>query len=210
MPKTDPKRLAWNKAWLAQKKLNDPEWAKKRRLAQDASRKRSVAKDPEAERTRQCEVKRKANADPIKRAKIYADHTARYHDRMENEPEFAEKKRTESREQYAEKRANASSVWKKEYSLNKSCNRRGITPDVYRSMFEAQNGVCAICGKPETRTFKGEPKRLAIDHDHETGKVRALLCGHCNTAIGLLQDDTSVMQSAITYLTKHEEDEPRG
>lgn len=82
--------------------------------------------------------------------------------------------------------------------------RYGITLDVYHEMFKDQNGVCAICGNKETavdRTTQ-ETRRLAVDHCHKTGKVRALLCTNCNTLIGRANDSVEVLKSAITYLEK--------
>ena len=79
----------------------------------------------------------------------------------------------------------------------------GITPEDFHSMSEAQNDVCAICGKAE-----GEDNRrtkLTIDHNHDTGKIRGLLCHNCNTAIGLFKDDISNISNAIDYLRKHEQ-----
>jgi len=69
----------------------------------------------------------------------------------------------------------------------------GLTLEDYDAMMERQNGVCAICS---TRT-KGN---LHIDHNHQTNEVRGLLCGKCNRAIGLLNDDVSLFTKAITYL----------
>lgn len=68
-------------------------------------------------------------------------------------------------------------------------------------MLEAQEGVCAICGKPET---KPNAKYLAVDHNHETGVIRGLLCNNCNRALGLLGDNVETLQNAINYLLKHE------
>ena len=59
----------------------------------------------------------------------------------------------------------------------------GITLEQYDEMFEAQGGICAICKESDITG-----KRLSIDHDHETGKVRGLLCGKCNTRIGVLEN----------------------
>jgi len=72
----------------------------------------------------------------------------------------------------------------------------GITIEDYEEMLEEQNGRCSICGKHHTE----EGKALAVDHCHETGKVRGLLCSCCNTAIGLLQDNTDLLRNAIDYL----------
>jgi len=74
----------------------------------------------------------------------------------------------------------------------------GISLEKYEEMCKEQNGVCAICHKPES-----QKKRLAIDHDHETGLVRALLCNSCNAAIGFLQDDIGIASNALAYLTKY-------
>lgn len=62
--------------------------------------------------------------------------------------------------------------------------RYSLTPSDYRQMLEKQNHVCAICGEPETTKRNGRIIHLAIDHDHETGKVRGLLCKRCNTVLG--------------------------
>jgi len=78
----------------------------------------------------------------------------------------------------------------------------GITVQQYEHLFTTQNGLCAICGQPESSVLDGKIKRLAVDHDHVTGKVRGLLCGRCNTAIGLFRDDIDIMSLAVCYLLK--------
>ncbi len=83
--------------------------------------------------------------------------------------------------------------------------RYGITLDQYNAMVEAQGGLCAICGKPETRLHKGKLKRLATDHCHDRKKVRALLCHQCNTGIGSFVDDPALLRAAAAYLEKHAE-----
>jgi hypothetical protein len=79
----------------------------------------------------------------------------------------------------------------------------GITPADYDLMFEVQNGLCAICGHPPIYGRGAKNNRLSVDHDHETGKVRALLCSKCNTGIGLLNDDIELLAKAIEYITHH-------
>lgn len=70
-----------------------------------------------------------------------------------------------------------------------------LTKEGYQYLFDAQNGVCAICDNPEKLR-----RRLAVDHDHISGKIRGLLCHRCNTAIGLLEDNIKTMEAAINYL----------
>lgn len=83
--------------------------------------------------------------------------------------------------------------------------KRGLTLEQYDQMFQSQNGVCAICGQPETRInyHSGEPVSLHVDHDHVTGVNRALLCGRCNTGIGMLQDSPTIAARAAEYLRHH-------
>lgn len=80
----------------------------------------------------------------------------------------------------------------------------GIAREEYEEMDCAQSGVCAICEQPETRLHRsGKVKALSVDHDHDTGAVRGLLCSACNTAIGLLGDDPDRLVAAAFYLASH-------
>ena len=72
----------------------------------------------------------------------------------------------------------------------------GIGYAEYNTMLAAQNGCCAICGTNST----GGRKAFHVDHCHDTGKVRGLLCGNCNSGIGNLRDDIGLLKRAITYL----------
>lgn len=76
----------------------------------------------------------------------------------------------------------------------------GITYDDYERMYAAQNGVCAICGRPPK---KAHHHHLQVDHDHATGQIRALLCGSCNRGLGNLQDDPVILEAAKQYLLAH-------
>jgi hypothetical protein len=80
--------------------------------------------------------------------------------------------------------------------------RYGISAEQYQELFNAQNGVCAICGNPETRIHKGVVARLSVDHDHITGTVRGLLCQPCNLGLGGFKDEIELLSNAIDYLTK--------
>lgn len=78
--------------------------------------------------------------------------------------------------------------------------RYGISEFVYQEMLRAQGGLCAICKRPETRLKHGRIKRLAVDHDHETGRVRGLLCHQCNAGIGNFRDSSILLESASVYI----------
>jgi hypothetical protein len=81
---------------------------------------------------------------------------------------------------------------RREFDIAKKYN---ISVEEYRSLFEKQNNRCAICGQKCTTN-----KRLAVDHDHITKKIRGLLCLFCNTGIGKFKDDINLLRKAITYL----------
>ncbi len=79
-----------------------------------------------------------------------------------------------------------------------------ITLEQYNNMFIFQGGVCAICGRPETVKLKNIVKRLSVDHNHITGKVRGLLCRNCNQALGLLNENPVVIKNLLGYIIKND------
>jgi hypothetical protein len=72
----------------------------------------------------------------------------------------------------------------------------GVTTDQYDRLLIEQGGGCAICGVERSH----DGRALAVDHCHSTGRVRGLLCAHCNRAIGLLGDDPERLRRASQYL----------
>jgi hypothetical protein len=74
----------------------------------------------------------------------------------------------------------------------------GLDWENYSKLLESQNNCCAICKSPDSGSMCSQ--RLFVDHCHDTGKVRGLLCHHCNTALGLFQDNPLILKSAINYL----------
>lgn len=70
----------------------------------------------------------------------------------------------------------------------------GLTSACLQRMLEEQNNMCAICGTHVTRGH--------VDHCHSTGKVRGILCNHCNIGLGHFKDSPAALQAAIQYLTK--------
>lgn len=79
-----------------------------------------------------------------------------------------------------------------------------MTLEDYDNMFKKQGGVCVICGKPpegiDKRGKTERPRKLEVDHNHKTGKVRGLLCFHCNNGLGCFKDSKENLASAIKYL----------
>ena len=73
----------------------------------------------------------------------------------------------------------------------------GITVDQYNAMLKAQGGVCAICGK----TKEQNGARLAVDHCHDTGIVRGILCIRCNVTLGVLGEDPVLIFKMFNYAT---------
>lgn len=108
------------------------------------------------------------------------------------DPNFSEAKRNY---QALYREANAETLRHKERE-----RKFGITSETYSLMLQRQNGVCAICGNPETATRFGVVKALSVDHCHATGRIRGLLCSDCNTGIGKLKDNVTILQNAIRYL----------
>ena len=97
-----------------------------------------------------------------------------------------EKRRRQSREYYAA-HADEARVSSRKRLYN-------ISSGQYDLLLVSQGGVCAICGSPPNGMA------LAVDHNHETGEVRGLLCSNCNVAIGLMKDDPDLLQKAIDYV----------
>lgn len=78
----------------------------------------------------------------------------------------------------------------------------GISREEYDFLLTEQDGRCKIC-------FEKVGEELRVDHDHETGKIRALLCAKCNSGIGLLKEDPDVLRLAAQYIEKHHPEKAR-
>lgn len=91
------------------------------------------------------------------------------------------------------------SRYRKQYMLKE---KYGITVEDYNDLLSKQEGRCAICRRLPIEDPMGHD--LAVDHDHETGRIRGLLCRHCNIGIGKLGDNISGLELALAYLRKHE------
>lgn len=74
----------------------------------------------------------------------------------------------------------------------------GLTVQEYLLLLDSQKGVCAICENPPGN------KRLAVDHNHITSKIRGLLCSNCNSGLGMLQDSVDRLEKAVKYLKERD------
>ena len=87
---------------------------------------------------------------------------------------------------------------KRGYSLRV---RYGISIADYEAISKKQEDRCAVCGEQETAHYNdGRVRRLAVDHDHKTGKIRGLLCDRCNRKVGMLVDDPNWLERAVEYV----------
>ena len=88
---------------------------------------------------------------------------------------------------------------------DKTCRQYGVDIEWYLQKGDAQGWVCEICELPERAVdgTSGETRDLALDHCHDGGHVRGLLCSHCNRALGLFQDDPAILRKAADYLDSH-------
>ena len=101
-------------------------------------------------------------------------------------------------DRYRAKLQNYAVSGKKKISDRKSHLKRkyGLTLEAFDELLASQGGGCAICGKADVDNF---------DHDHESGRVRGILCWNCNVAIGQLEDDPDRAMALVTYLDRDDE-----
>jgi predicted nucleic acid-binding Zn-ribbon protein len=98
--------------------------------------------------------------------------------------------------------------WRKrkgQTETRKQMNRRfireyGITLEQYEEILTIQGGKCAICGRSEPGKSESKQAFFCVDHCHETGKVRGVICRRCNIGIGHLMDSVDLLSKAIFYL----------
>lgn len=83
----------------------------------------------------------------------------------------------------------------------------GISLEDYEIKLNAQGGTCAICDGVDNRlNMKGEPFNLSVDHCHNTGKIRDLLCGRCNWFVGIIEKgkaDVRLLEKVMHYIRSH-------
>ena len=112
----------------------------------------------------------------------------------------ASEEKRKAHPEYAERVSTRSQLTTQEYNRHwKLKQQYGIGIFEYREIYKSQNGCCAICGDAKVDHGK---HGLVIDHCHNKGHIRGLLCAKCNTGLGQFRDDTGLLQKAIDYLNR--------
>jgi hypothetical protein len=96
-----------------------------------------------------------------------------------------------------EERKEKMRAYGKDYHLKRSY---GLSREEHTQLLIKQNHKCGICGIDEKEAFRS---KLYVDHCHNSGKIRELLCHNCNTSLGLLKESIPTLTKAIAYLDKH-------
>jgi hypothetical protein len=107
-------------------------------------------------------------------------------------PDYHRQKANEYRLRHPEKVADRALRW-----------RLGVAPGAYADMLAAQEGKCAICGTTDPGP---RLKRFHVDHCHNSGQVRDLLCNACNVGLGAFRDNSDLLMKASEYITRHRGD----
>lgn len=134
--------------------------------------------------------KLKRDTDHLERCRINANERR---ERLKNDPSFIEERRASEARRYQKHRSKRLRV-ARDVALKR---KYGISLSEYESMAESQNGRCAICDSLPDK------KGLAVDHCHDSGRVRGLLCNKCNAALGFFRDDPERVGAAMAYLRRN-------
>ena len=135
--------------------------------------------------------------------KYYHNHKEyfkKYHDEHKEE---IKKKRIEYFKQYRQKNRKEIAKHQREYYLNNRISvierHYNLSYGAWLEMWESQNGKCAICEK-----VFDSPSDACVDHNHETGEIRGLLCIKCNYGLGQFNDNLQLLENAIEYLISNQ------
>lgn len=163
-----------------------------------AARKAKAAASPEYRAKRNAQSTKDKDARKIYMAQYYKDNPEKFPKRT---PEKQATYNANRRQRYASDAEFREKV-KAQAKVPAAVKRRallsqyGLTPESFEQLLAAQGRKCAICGhaQPSPKMFP------MIDHCHKSGKVRGILCSHCNMGLGKFKDDPKLLQAAIAYL----------
>lgn len=115
---------------------------------------------------------------------------------------YTEEQKAASRESQRKRRAkNPERVREvgKEAERRRRMRRYGLSEEQYTALLKTQNNSCAICNL----VFTENGRHIHIDHSHVSGKVRGILCHHCNILLGNAKDSVATLAKAISYLKEN-------
>jgi hypothetical protein len=123
----------------------------------------------------------------------------------ERRQEWTQNNRKENPERYKDYAAKYHHLNFIQYQARRTARKYGLSYEEYIELIKASNDKCAICKCEEKRNLGKKEKmtQLSIDHDHNTGKVRGLICYGCNLILGFSNDSIELLQKAISYLNVH-------
>lgn len=185
-------RLSQNPEWVEKERLRKAESMRKKRSDSETraalnARRRELAQEPEAKR-KQAERQKDWKSKNSEKVSAYrkqwreenAEHVSNYGKRYMAE--------------YVEKPEVRAKMWKRNLWKNYK-----MTAAEFNTLWQSQNGQCCIC-EVDLLPRGRQSNSVAVDHNHENGSVRGLLCQACNRAIGLFKDSPRTLQSAARYL----------
>lgn len=155
----------------------------------DQFHKQAQAKDGRQVYCSSCGIEKGAEWRALNRDRQRATERARY----AADPEKARERQRKYRERHGERLKPA---WKETRRIATLASY-GLTLDDYAEMLDGQDNRCALCKSDDPTHWSNQ---FQVDHDHETGRVRGLLCASCNGGLGLFKDDPILLAEAIDYL----------
>ncbi len=181
---------------IKERRKSDPEYAERLREYGRKYRQRNLEKDRERDKDSKS-IKRNQDREAYNayqrewNAKNKERINRERRERRKNDPEYAAKIKERDKLRY----------WKspEKHRSVRLTSEYGITFDDYKRLYIEQNGKCAICGQEKPDNGK---EGLAVDHCHNEGHVRGLLCANCNRGLGLFKDNVDILSAAITYLQR--------
>ena len=143
-------------------------------------------------------IYRNKNKDSLREYNLSYYEKNKEHLRKNAREYFQNNKTDEKRERHIEYTKTWYSEHREEVRIKALMNNYGLTLEEYEVMLERQENKCSICGSKHTV--------LCVDHNHETGKVRGLLCHSCNLGLGTFKDNIHLLQKSIDYLKEFGEE----
>lgn len=132
------------------------------------------------------------------RADGYKQQQRENHQRRKQDPDWAARNRETNRRYMRSVRSTWTDDDRKAADYQRRLSKYGVTAEWYADQLERQTGRCAICNDVPTGK-----RPWHIDHCHDTGQVRQLLCGQCNTGLGHMRDNPDILRAAAAYIERH-------